>query len=94
MKDIIARSKGHPAKRLAHVYDLCKTRKVCEGGDEMDTKLEKTDNEDGAESKKQVGENSRHLSKVSELMSADFLRFIEDLFSIKVRKRPEQSVYL
>lgn len=57
MKDIIARSKGHPAKRLAHVYDLCKTRKICEGGDEMDTKLEKNaDEEGGGEGgKKQVG---------------------------------------
>ena len=48
MKDIIARSKGHPGKRLAHIYDLCKARKVCEGGDEMDTKLDK-DKDDDAE---------------------------------------------
>ena len=36
MKDIISKSKGHPRKRLSHVYDLCKSRKVCEGGDEME----------------------------------------------------------
>ena len=47
MKDVIARSKGYPAKRLAHIYDLCKGRKLCEGGDEMDTKLEKEAAESG-----------------------------------------------
>lgn len=39
VKDVIAKSKGFPRKRFAHVYDLCKTKKICEGGDEMDGKL-------------------------------------------------------
>ena len=30
------KSKGHPRKRLAHVYDLCKGKNICEGGDEID----------------------------------------------------------
>lgn len=38
MKDILNKSKGQPKKRLAHVYDLCKSRKACDGGDEMDKK--------------------------------------------------------
>lgn len=39
MKDILSKTKAYPRKRLVAVYDLCKSRKVCEGGDEMDTKL-------------------------------------------------------
>lgn len=30
------KSKGQPRKRLAFVYDLCKGKNICEGGDEMD----------------------------------------------------------
>ena len=30
------RSKGQPRKRMAHIYDLCKGKNICEGGDEMD----------------------------------------------------------
>ena len=54
MKDILIRSKGFPSKRLAHVYDLCRTRKICEGGDEMDIKLDKDgkENHDGEDTKK------------------------------------------
>ena len=36
MKEIFSKSKGQPKKRMAHVYDLCKTKKICEGGDEID----------------------------------------------------------
>uniref|UniRef100_H2Z9E5 DNA-directed RNA polymerase subunit n=1 Tax=Ciona savignyi TaxID=51511 RepID=H2Z9E5_CIOSA len=28
--------KGQPRKRLAHVYELCKGKNICEGGEEMD----------------------------------------------------------
>ena len=31
------KSKGQPRKRMTHIYDLCKGKKICEGGDEMDT---------------------------------------------------------
>lgn len=30
------KSKGQPRKRLTFVYDLCKGKNICEGGDEMD----------------------------------------------------------
>ncbi|KAH3803869.1 hypothetical protein DPMN_132139 [Dreissena polymorpha] len=71
MKDIIQRSKGHPAKRLAHVYDLCKSRKICEGGEEMDTKLEKADDEGGG------GDEQK---KVSELLLAIVFYLIKKLY--------------
>ena len=44
----MSKSKGQLRKRLAHVYDLCKGKNICEGGDEID-KLEETE---GGEPKK------------------------------------------
>lgn len=35
----MAKSKGQPKKRLTHVYDLCKGKNICEGGEEMDNKF-------------------------------------------------------
>ena len=37
------KSKGQPRKRITHVYDLCKGKKICEGGDEMDTNADNPD---------------------------------------------------
>merc|ERR1719470_351271 len=37
IKEIVMKSKGQPRKRITHIYDLCKGKKICEGGDEMDT---------------------------------------------------------
>lgn len=37
------KSKGQPRKRLAFVYDLCKGKNICEGGDEMDLNKENID---------------------------------------------------
>ncbi|XP_028911393.1 DNA-directed RNA polymerase II subunit RPB1 [Ornithorhynchus anatinus] len=39
IKDILGKSKGQPKKRLTHVYDLCKGKNICEGGEEMDNKF-------------------------------------------------------
>ncbi|KAL9705875.1 hypothetical protein quinque_009393 [Culex quinquefasciatus] len=36
IKEIVIKSKGQPRKRLAYVYDLCKGKKICEGGEDMD----------------------------------------------------------
>ena len=36
IKEIVLKSKGQPRKRMAHIYDLCKGKNICEGGDEMD----------------------------------------------------------
>ncbi|XP_008558335.1 DNA-directed RNA polymerase II subunit RPB1 [Microplitis demolitor] len=43
IKEIVMKSKGQPRKRLTFVYDLCKSKNICEGGDEMDI------NKDGIE---------------------------------------------
>jgi hypothetical protein len=39
VKEIVSKSHGQPKKRMQHIYDLCKGKNVCEGGDEMDTTL-------------------------------------------------------
>lgn len=37
------KSKGQPRKRLTFVYDLCKGKNICEGGDEMDINKDNPD---------------------------------------------------
>lgn len=32
MKDIVKKSRGMPRRRLQHIYDMARTRTVCEGG--------------------------------------------------------------
>ncbi|KAK3699426.1 hypothetical protein QZH41_018587, partial [Actinostola sp. cb2023] len=39
VKEILSKSHAQPKKRMQHIYDLCKGKNVCEGGDEMDTSL-------------------------------------------------------
>ncbi|XP_029177785.1 DNA-directed RNA polymerase II subunit RPB1 [Nylanderia fulva] len=43
IKEIVMKTKGQPRKRLAFVYDLCKSKSICEGGDEMDINKENTE---------------------------------------------------
>jgi len=48
--DILNKTKGQLRKRQAHIYDLCKTKKVCDGGAEM----EKNDENAGGQEMKKV----------------------------------------
>lgn len=43
IKEIVMKSKGQPRKRLTFVYDLCKGKNICEGGDEMDINKDNPD---------------------------------------------------
>jgi len=36
VKEILSKSQNQPLKRLQHIYDLCKGKKICEGGDIVD----------------------------------------------------------
>ena len=40
VKEVIAKSRGQPRRRLQHIYDLAKTKHTCEGGDTMDKKFD------------------------------------------------------
>lgn len=46
VKNIISKTKLHPRKRLASIYDLCKGKKLCEGGDEFDKENQGENGED------------------------------------------------
>jgi DNA-directed RNA polymerase II subunit RPB1 len=43
MKEVVMKSEGQPRKHLTLVYDLCKGKNICEGGDEMDIHEECSD---------------------------------------------------
>ncbi|KAK6195965.1 hypothetical protein SNE40_001281 [Patella caerulea] len=64
IKDILSKSKGYPRKRLAHVYDLCKVRKICEGGDEMEKAGQEEEN---GEPKKSHGGCGRWQPKIKKV---------------------------
>ena len=49
------KSKGQPRKRMTHVYDLCKGKNICEGGDEMDIGSENAEPGGGGGDKKHGG---------------------------------------
>lgn len=36
VREIVTKAKGQPRKRLLHIYNLCKGKMICEGGDEVD----------------------------------------------------------
>jgi DNA-directed RNA polymerase II subunit RPB1 len=61
MKEILSKSRAYPRKRLVAVYDICKSQKVCEGGDEMDSKL--GDETQDGEQKKVVHNTKKSLEK-------------------------------
>ncbi|CAH1781896.1 unnamed protein product [Owenia fusiformis] len=66
IKEVIAKSKLFPRKRLAHVYDQCKGKNICEGGDEME-KVGQEDDEDalgGGEKKKGHNGCGRYQPKI------------------------------
>ena len=53
VRDIVSKSKGYPRKRMAHMYDLCKGKNICEGGDEIDKEsgMDADDQADGQKKK-------------------------------------------
>lgn len=52
----MSKTQGHARKRIVHVYELCKGKKICEGGDEIDDKLDGNAGEEG-EVKKVITRN-------------------------------------
>ncbi|KAH8312801.1 hypothetical protein KR044_012979 [Drosophila immigrans] len=36
VKEIVMKSKGQPRNRLAHIFELCKGKRICEGGADME----------------------------------------------------------
>ncbi|XP_039291023.1 DNA-directed RNA polymerase II subunit RPB1 [Nilaparvata lugens] len=52
IKEIVMKTKGQPRKRLTFVYDLCKGKNICEGGDEMDLNKDNVDDPNSQQPKK------------------------------------------
>uniref|UniRef100_A0A915CG97 DNA-directed RNA polymerase subunit n=1 Tax=Parascaris univalens TaxID=6257 RepID=A0A915CG97_PARUN len=50
VKEILKKTVGNPRRRLALIYDLCKSKSVCEGGDE----LQNVGGEESEEGEKEV----------------------------------------
>lgn len=69
------KSKGQPRKRLSFVYDLCKGKNICEGGDEMDVGKEGEDPNQGMFTDLAQIVNSSHRA----ILVLDFLAFISCL---------------
>lgn len=40
VKEVVAKTRSHPRKRLQYIYDLAKSKSVCEGGDVMEKKFD------------------------------------------------------
>jgi len=90
VQEILAKSKGQLRKRLAHVYDLCKGKNICEGGDEID-KLD--DGGEGGEGKKSHGGCGRYQPKIRRLgldLTAEWKHVNEDSQERKINLTAER----
>ncbi|XP_032236944.2 DNA-directed RNA polymerase II subunit RPB1-like [Nematostella vectensis] len=63
VKEILSKSHGQPRKRMMHMYDLCKGKNICEGGDEVDAGVLAQDNPNEAEKKLNHGGCGRYQPK-------------------------------
>lgn len=68
VREIVTKSKGQPRKRLLHVYNLCKGKMICEGGDEVDIVKEP---EDGPQHPHQHSQHSQHPQHNAQLRKAN-----------------------
>ena len=49
MKEVLAKTKGQLRKRQAHIYDMCKGKDICDGGE-----MERSDDPESKDSNKVV----------------------------------------
>ena len=40
VQEILGKTKNQPRKRMQHIYDVCKAKNICEGGDIMDQQFD------------------------------------------------------
>jgi len=87
IKEIVMKSKGQPRKRMTHVYDLCKGKNICEGGDEMDINTENPDNPQQVAKKESHGGCGRYQPNIRRLgldMTAEWKHVNEDTQEKKI----------
>eukprot|EP00061_Rhincodon_typus_P018568 g47789.t1 len=95
IKDILIKSKGQPRKRLTHVYDLCKGKNICEGGEEMDNKfgVEQQEGEEDLTKEKGHGGCGRYQPRIRRVgleLYAEWKHVNEDSQEKKILLNPER----
>ncbi|KAG7265939.1 hypothetical protein CRUP_036132 [Coryphaenoides rupestris] len=95
IKDILCKSKGQPRKRLTHVYELCKGKNICEGGEEMDNKfgVEQQDQEEDITKEKGHGGCGRYQPRIRRSgleLYAEWKHVNEDSQEKKILLNPER----
>ncbi|KTF81677.1 hypothetical protein cypCar_00017832 [Cyprinus carpio] len=95
IKDILTKSKGQPRKRLTHVYDLCKGKNICEGGEEMDNKfgVEQQETEEDLTKEKGHGGCGRYQPRIRRSgleLYAEWKHVNEDSQEKKILLSPER----
>ncbi|KAH0626104.1 hypothetical protein JD844_000864 [Phrynosoma platyrhinos] len=95
IKDILAKSKGQPKKRLTHVYDLCKGKNICEGGEEMDNKfgVEQSEGDEDITKEKGHGGCGRYQPRIRRSgleLYAEWKHVNEDSQEKKILLSPER----
>ncbi|KAL7869484.1 hypothetical protein AOLI_G00134720 [Acnodon oligacanthus] len=95
IKDILSKSKGQPRKRLTHVYDLCKGKNICEGGEEMDNKfgVEQQENDEDITKEKGHGGCGRYQPRIRRSgleLYAEWKHVNEDSQEKKILLSPER----
>ncbi|CAG2121205.1 unnamed protein product, partial [Medioppia subpectinata] len=81
--DIVKETKGNPRKRLGHVYDLCKGKNICEGGDDIDINKAEAGDEPDQMKKKQnthggCGRYQPSIRRVGLELTAEWKHLNED----------------
>ncbi|KAE8279100.1 DNA-directed RNA polymerase II subunit RPB1 [Larimichthys crocea] len=95
IKDILVKSKGQPRKRLTHVYELCKGKNICEGGEEMDNKfgMEQQETEEDITKEKGHGGCGRYQPRIRRSgleLYAEWKHVNEDSQEKKILLSPER----
>ncbi|KAK2863122.1 hypothetical protein Q5P01_002655 [Channa striata] len=95
IKDILGKSKGQPRKRLTHVYELCKGKNICEGGEEMDNKfgMEQQETEEDLTKEKGHGGCGRYQPRIRRSgleLYAEWKHVNEDSQEKKILLSPER----
>jgi len=85
IKEIVMKSKGQPRKRIGHIYDLCKGKKICEGGDEMDANADNPDNQTNpTKTHGGCGRYQPNIRRVGLEMTAEWKQVNEDTQERKI----------
>ena len=85
------KSKGQPRKRMTHIYDLCKGKKICEGGDEMDTNPDNPDQKvDPKKSHGGCGRYQPNIRRIGLDLTAEWKQMNEDTQEKKINLSAER----